>query len=85
MMSKAEVEIWREGFALYDKYRDALKTPDDWMEMSNAVRDMANSHATHPVAARIGVCVLDALSDLYRDGRAPEPAQRSFFSEEDFQ
>lgn len=85
MLSNEETQIWREGFDLHDKYRDQLTTPDKWMEFSNAVRDMANSHNLNPVAFRMGVFLIDMMNDLYKNGNKPEPVQTSFFSEEAYE
>ena len=82
MLSKTETQIWREGYDLHGKYRDQLTTPEKWIEFSDAVRDMVNSHDMDEFAVQMGMFLLDVMNEAYRDGKNPEPVQSTFFDEE---
>ena len=82
MLSNRETEIWREGYALHEKYRDQLTTPEKWIEFSDAVRDFVNKYDMDIVSYRMGVFLMDMMGDLYKDGHKPEPVQATFFDEE---
>lgn len=82
MLTKEETEIWREGYDLHAKYREQLETPEKWMEFSDAVRDMANSHPGSNLATFMGMFLLDLMNEEYRNGHRPEPVQKTFFDEE---
>ena len=74
-MPDEDAKIFSEAFRIYNKYRwTEMKTDDQWISLSNEVRDFAEAHRwrTNALALRISFMLLDVFNDLYKNGRKPE-------------
>lgn len=74
MTPEQDRTVISDFFNIYEKYRyTQMKTDQDWENFGFEVRDCAIKHnwMTNPLAMRLAFCVLDVLSDLYRDGKVP--------------
>ena len=74
-MPDEDGNIFAEACRIYEKYRwTEMKSPEQWMELADEVRDFAEKHRwrENALALRAGMMLMDVFSDMYRDGKKPE-------------
>jgi len=75
MMPEEDAKIFAEAYDIYSKFRwTEMKADVQWMALAEACRDFAEKHRwrENPLAFRIATAVLDALGDMYSNGKKPK-------------
>ena len=72
-MPDEDGKIFSEAFELYNKYRWHEIQTDEWIQLSNDIRDFAEAHQwkDNPLAKYIGFMLLDVFNELYKNGNKP--------------
>ncbi len=73
-MPEDDGRLFGEVYDLYNKYRwTEMQTEQQWMDLSNDVLILANKYhwSENPLAMRLCIAILDAIGDMYKDGKKP--------------
>lgn len=82
-MPEDEKKILTEAFSLYEKYRSIEMKVEDWVNFANnlAFFEVKWHWEENPLAKHIGAAIIEALGDMYRDGK--KPAIPDYFGRDD--
>ena len=73
-MPDEEKKILAEAFQLYEKYRSIEMKAEDWVNFSDelAFYEAKWNWKENPLAKHIGAAIIEALGEMYRDGKKPD-------------
>lgn len=82
-MPEEDARIFSDYFTIWKKYRGMKMTEADWEAYGREVSACANRHQfdRNPLAFRMGCAMMDAMGELYMDGKSPAIA--GFFERAD--
>ena len=75
MMPEEDAKVFSEAYDIWNLYRwTEMKTDDQWIALAEACRDFAEKHRwrENPLVFRIATAMIDALSDMYANGKKPK-------------
>ena len=62
-MTDQDMEIWKRGYDIHEKYHGRKMTISDWTELSDDCRNLYNDYKT-PFAMHMATMMLDLFMDL---------------------
>lgn len=81
-MNELEERAFKEAFGFYAKWRGTvIETEEQWTEVANDVGAYMIRFSECILAGKLITAVMDALNELYKDGKKPMPA--GYFGRDD--
>ena len=81
-MNELEERAFKEAFGFYAKWRrTVIETEEQWTEVANDVGAYMARFSECVLAGKLITAVMDALNELYKDGKKPMPA--GYFGRDD--
>lgn len=75
-MPEEDMRIFGDFFNIWKKYREKQMTEADWVAFGDEVAACALLHhfETNPLAAQVSTAIINAMGELYADGKVPTMA-----------
>ena len=81
-MNELEERAFKEAFGFYAKWRETvIETEEQWTAVANDVGAYMARFSECVLAGKLITAVMDALNELYKDGKKPMPA--GYFGRDD--
>ena len=81
-MNELEERAFKEVFGFYAKWRGTvIETEEQWAEVASDVGEFMARFPECILAGKLITAVMDALNELYKDGKKPMPA--GYFGRDD--
>ena len=83
-MTEQDKALFREIYAVYDKYRGrTMSVDDDFAECMTEICSIGVKYdwGNNPLANHLVMAIIDTFNDLYKDGKTP--VEPSFFGRGD--
>ena len=64
-MTDQDMEIWKAGYDLHNKYGEGPNTDEGWTDLANDCRDLYERFGKSEFAFHMGMMILDYYGDKY--------------------